>query len=346
MARKKKPPEGKAFPLWQSTFSDLMNLLLCFFVLLFSMSSVDASKYDEMVQSLNNTFSIMSGPSGAAQSGILINSGISQLNQLNQYYTNLGAENKSDSEGHKGGSGKSNKGNSDDAENSVSGSAVDVEDTSGTAIKGNGGAETGSGSESEENTGSNEGEDSENGEGTGSEGSENGGPTEEEALKAYEEKLKGNSEENYDKAAEIVRKYKLDDSVNLDMDAEYNYISMNISGSFLFDSGSADLKSGAKEVLKRAAKVLEAFPDAEVAVVGHTDNVPQTDTYKYKNNLWLSSARACTVLEYLNSECGISEKRLSAAGRGEYEPIASNKTAEGRQKNRRVELRIYTKVAK
>ena len=111
MARKKKPPEPKGFPLWQSTFSDLMNLLVCFFVLLFSMSSVDANKYEEMVQALNTSFSIMSGSSGSSESGILINSGISQLNQLNQYYTNLGAENSSNEEGNKGGSGKSNKGN-------------------------------------------------------------------------------------------------------------------------------------------------------------------------------------------------------------------------------------------
>jgi chemotaxis protein MotB len=332
MARKKKTPEPKGFPLWQSTFSDLMNLLVCFFVLLFSMSSVDANKYEEMVQALNTSFSIMSGSSGSSESGILINSGISQLNQLNQYYTNLGAENSSNEEGNKGGSGKSNKGNSDDPESTVSGSAVDVVDEQGNKISGSTGGETGSEKESGDSSAS------------GSAVSED--VTTEEALEKYEEKLKSNSESAYDKASELVRQYKLDDTVNLQMDTSYNYISMNISGSFLFDSGSANLKKGAKEVLNRAAKVLEAFPDSQIVIVGHTDNVPQTDTYKYKNNLWLSSARACTVLEYLSGECDISPKRLQATGKGEYDPIASNKTAEGRQKNRRVEIQIMTKVAR
>ena len=98
-------------------------------------------------------------------------------------------------------------------------------------------------------------------------------------------------------------------------------------------------------VLDKAAGILKKFKDADIVIEGHTDNVPQTNTVKFKNNLWLSSARAMTVLEYLTNVEHMDPKRLSASGKGEYEPIASNKTPEGRQKNRRVEIKIFTKVA-
>ena len=133
--------------------------------------------------------------------------------------------------------------------------------------------------------------------------------------------------------------------VNLKMDTSYNYIGLSIDGYFLFDSGKAELKKGADVILDKAAGILMKFKDADIVIEGHTDNVPQTNTVKYKNNLWLSSARAMTVLEYLTEVEHMDPKKLSASGKGEYEPIASNKTAEGRQKNRRVEIKIFNKVA-
>ena len=83
MARKKKPEEAPAgAPAWMATFSDLMNLLLCFFVLLFSMSSTDTAKYNEIVEAVTSSFSIFSGGGSALDQGILISSGVSQLNEL------------------------------------------------------------------------------------------------------------------------------------------------------------------------------------------------------------------------------------------------------------------------
>ena len=79
-------------------------------------------------------------------------------------------------------------------------------------------------------------------------------------------------------------------------------------------------------------------------IEGHTDNVPQTSVEKYKNNLWLSSARACAVYDYLVANCNMSPSKLEASGKGEYAPIASNATPEGRQKNRRVEIKIYNRI--
>ena len=89
---KKKPEEAPAgSPAWMATFSDLMNLLLCFFVLLFSMSSVDAAKFEEIAASLSASFSIMpAGGSALSNEGMLVSSGASQLNSLSTYYNNTG----------------------------------------------------------------------------------------------------------------------------------------------------------------------------------------------------------------------------------------------------------------
>ena len=75
---------------WKDTFSDLMNLLLCFFVLLYAMSNVDQVKYAELVASLSNSFSIFSGGEKAVGDGQLVSSGASQLNNLDDYYSDMG----------------------------------------------------------------------------------------------------------------------------------------------------------------------------------------------------------------------------------------------------------------
>ncbi|WP_310604354.1 flagellar motor protein MotB [Anaerosporobacter sp.] len=92
MARKRQDDPPKGSPAWMNTFSDLMNLLLCFFVLLFSMSTVDADKYDQMIASLNKSFSIFSGGGSAIGEGQLISSGVSQLNELTDLVSELGRE--------------------------------------------------------------------------------------------------------------------------------------------------------------------------------------------------------------------------------------------------------------
>ena len=298
MARKKKPEEAPAgAPAWMATFSDLMNLLLCFFVLLFSMSSTDTAKYNEIVEAVTSSFSIFSGGGSALDQGILISSGVSQLNELAEYYSNLAVDNAAKEDGTKGGNGKPADGKTENK-------------------------------------------------------TENNNKTEEhkeiskdEAVKKYQKELKETAEKNYEKASEAINQFKLNDMVQLRMDTSYNYIGLSIDGYFLFDSGSAELKKGADKVLDKAAGILMKFKDADIVIEGHTDNVPQTNTVKYKNNLWLSGARAMTVLEYLTEVEHMDPKKLSASGKGEYEPIASNKTAEGRQKNRRVEIKIFNKVA-
>ena len=118
---------------------------------------------------------------------------------------------------------------------------------------------------------------------------------------------------------------------------------ITMANDILFDSGKSKLKHNADSVLKRIASVIkEAVPDRNIGVEGHTDNVP----IKYsgwKSNWELSAARATSVLHYLIDECGIEPQKLSAIGYGEYRPIDSNETKEGRGKNRRVEIIILPK---
>ncbi len=101
MAKRKEdaPPAGS--PAWMATFSDLMNLLLCFFVMLFAMSSIEEAKLEEFVAAINNTFSIFDGGASAIGDGILISNGVSQLNELDQYINSTGKVADSDTDGEK-----------------------------------------------------------------------------------------------------------------------------------------------------------------------------------------------------------------------------------------------------
>lgn len=107
----------------------------------------------------------------------------------------------------------------------------------------------------------------------------------------------------------------------------------------LFDSGKAVLRKEAYPILDKVVSVIkEKVPDRYIGIEGHTDNQP----IKYsgwKSNWELSTARATTVLHYLE-DAGIEPAKLQATGFGEYRPVASNKTEEGRQENRRVEVVI------
>ncbi len=90
MARKKKEDEPKPAAAWMNTFADLMNLLLCFFVLLFSMSTIDAQKFEQIAASFSQSFSIFQGGAQAIGDGILVSAGMSQLNELDEYINSTG----------------------------------------------------------------------------------------------------------------------------------------------------------------------------------------------------------------------------------------------------------------
>jgi chemotaxis protein MotB len=113
-------------------------------------------------------------------------------------------------------------------------------------------------------------------------------------------------------------------------------ISLNEAG--FFDSGSAEVRPEALEVLDRIAS---ALPAAGLRVEGHTDNVPIA-TMQYASNWELSSARASSIARLLLRNGNVKPDRLSVAGYAEFHPLADNSTAEGRSKNRRVDLVVET----
>lgn len=113
-------------------------------------------------------------------------------------------------------------------------------------------------------------------------------------------------------------------------------IVISLAGNLLFDSGKSDLKPRGMTLLDTLAERLRTMPN-EIRVEGHTDNIPIA-TALYPSNWELSSARATTVGRYLAEHAEIAPIRLSAAGYGEFRPIALNDTREGRARNRRVDL--------
>ncbi len=118
-------------------------------------------------------------------------------------------------------------------------------------------------------------------------------------------------------------------------------LTVDVAEQLFFDSGRANLKDTGKAVLKKVGEALKGYDDKVIRIVGHTDNVPITKSLRkvFPSNWELSVARATTVVRYLQ-EVGIPPERMVASGRAEYQPIAPNDTAEGRKKNRRIEITL------
>lgn len=98
MAKKKEEEVKKGLDEWMGTFSDMMTLLMCFFVMLFAMSSIDAAKFEEVARSFQSTFSVFKGGAQAVGDGILVSMGVSQLNQLDEFVNSTGKTAESDSD--------------------------------------------------------------------------------------------------------------------------------------------------------------------------------------------------------------------------------------------------------
>ena len=271
MAKKKKEEEGGGgAPAWMATFSDLMNLLLCFFVLLFAMSSVEESKWEQVVASMTSAFSLFSQGSTSIGNGSLVGIGTAQLSNLDEYYSSMGQS-------------------------------------------------------SEEN---------------GEDMLERTDPVEKTAMDEINEAGKAETAEMLDQISQMTERYSLYGNIDVAADPEGRYVELTVSGSLLFDSGSAELKKDNLPLLSKVGDILKVYSGHYIDVIGHTDNVPMHSS-KYSSNMELSSARAISTAMYLADTKGLDIEKLSWTGRGEYEPIATNSTAEGRAMNRRVEIRIY-----
>lgn len=268
MARKRKQEEAPTgSPAWMATFSDLMNLLLCFFVILFSMSSVDVAKYEEVAASLSKSFSIFKAGEKSIGDGQLISSGMTQLNDLGEKTTELA-------------------------------------------------------------------------EASQQEAVENADPLE-EAREQIEAEKKSELDQLYEQVTDATEKRKIEQYVDVTIDDAYTYVCLTLSGSVLFDSGSAEIVDGSYPILSRVGDILKTYDDHLIYIEGHTDNVPIHNS-RFTSNNELSWARADSVWNYMVNKKKLDPVTLVSAGRSEYEPIASNKTEEGRAKNRRVTIKIYS----
>jgi chemotaxis protein MotB len=133
-----------------------------------------------------------------------------------------------------------------------------------------------------------------------------------------------------------------DQDINIKVDKGVVYI--DISDKLLFSSGKWDVTPAAKTVLGKVATVLKGQPDIEFMVEGHTDNKPYAHPGPLKDNWDLSTKRATSVVRILQKEYGLDPAHITAAGRGEYVPVASNDTNEGRAANRRTRIVILPQL--
>ncbi|MCC6968489.1 MAG: OmpA family protein [Nitrospira sp.] len=126
---------------------------------------------------------------------------------------------------------------------------------------------------------------------------------------------------------------------NVTMKQLGDQLTLGLATTLLFDSGEATLKPGGADVLNRIGSVLKNYPDRSIHVAGHTDNVPIKGRLakRFPTNAELSQARAESARQAL-TEGGMAPDKIDAKGHADSRPIASNSTAEGRQKNRRVEI--------
>ncbi len=115
---------------------------------------------------------------------------------------------------------------------------------------------------------------------------------------------------------------------------------ISLDNAILFDSGKADIKGGNDETLSRLAEVINSL-DNYIRIEGHTDNIP-IHTAVYPSNWELSTARASSVVRLLVEKYEVSPEKVVAVGYGEYRPVADNSTAEGRAKNRRIDIIILS----
>lgn len=271
MSKKFEEPAKGGLPGWMGTYGDLVTLLLCFFILMFSMSTVDATKYKAVVESFGERFSVMPGGDALTGGELIINNEgkLDGLNIETEY-------------------------NTDPAKKPI---------------------------EEEAQTDTSE------------EASEDNQAISEEALMSSKT----------GKIAQEIQGYLNDAGVSSDivMTFNANYIKMTLSGEMLFDAGKANLKPEAIKLLSVIKDMLieKKYTEYMLQIEGHTDNLP-IHTTQYPSNWYLSSSRAIAVGEWLISNYKFDPTKISCTGYGEYNPISSNATAQGRSENRRVEIKL------
>lgn len=227
--RKQKPAASGGSPEWMTTYGDMVTLLLCFFILLYSYSVIDVVKFQQIISSIQVTFL---GERGIMESSIDPSRGELVELQVDHKYQDVIV--------------------------------------------------------------------------------------------------------TYQAISEYLREEGLDEVIKVRI--EERGVVLEIQDRILFDSGRAEIKPDAADLLVKVAGILERVPN-QIIVEGHTDNVP-INTPQYPSNWELSVDRAVRVVRYFSERHGINPKRFIASGYGEFHPLATNRTAAGRARNRRVNIVI------
>ena len=146
----------------------------------------------------------------------------------------------------------------------------------------------------------------------------------------------------------LTRSLSREEMKEVDVQVMKGVVYISLADNMLYQSGSYEVNSRAKETLSKIAKIIQDYKDYDVLIEGNTDNVPvSTTSAKMKNirNNWdLSALRASSVVQYLQDNFGVSPKRMTAGGRGEYNPVTTNDTEVGKMRNRRTQIIITPKL--
>ncbi|KGF18719.1 membrane protein [Prevotella sp. S7-1-8] len=146
----------------------------------------------------------------------------------------------------------------------------------------------------------------------------------------------------------LTRSLSREEMKEVDVRVLKGVVYISLADNMLYKSGSYEINDRAEETLSKIAKIIMDYKDYDVLIEGNTDNVPINTSSKLmqniRNNWDLSALRASSVVQYLIDHFGVAPKRLTAGGRGEFNPIASNDTEIGKQRNRRTQIIITPKL--
>lgn len=306
MAKRKEKPAEEGSPEWMTTFSDLMNLLLCFFVLLFASSTVDAEKIQKIAASFNNiSFSILETGAISKIEGQIVSGGVTQLPGIESILEYIGVSSKVEGNNKDLSATGADDGTSDSSDQPDSVKPNTEETIVDNKVV----------AESEISV--------------------------QELKEKIEEQGLEQSQEMYDEISQMVESYSIEERVVLDYNSQY--VSLDLNGAVLFDAGQAEMREDAKVFIRKIASIVERYKDCVIEIEGHTDNVPIHNA-QYESNRNLSTARAIKVYEYLIEQADLIDKNMKVAGYGDSRPVASNKSEEGRAKNRRVSVKVYNQL--
>ena len=141
----------------------------------------------------------------------------------------------------------------------------------------------------------------------------------------------------------LTRSLSKEEMKEVDVQVLKGVVYISLADNMLYKSGSYEINDRAAETLSKIAKIITDYKDYDVLIEGNTDNVP-ISRKNIRNNWDLSCLRASSVVQYLQTRYGVDPKRMTAGGRGEYNPLSDNSTALGKQRNRRTQIIITPKL--